>query len=407
MDGANVMSKKIVIAGSGFAGLWAALSAARAVCLAGKEQDVEVTVVSPSPSLVIRPRLYEAVIENMNPDLTVLFQAVGVRHVAGRIDAIRAEAREIDVAGADGRRTLTFDKFILATGSILCLPPALGLDEHAFNVDQLSSAKALDAHLKSLADKPDSVARNTVVVIGGGLTGIETAAEMSQRLRAILGRAVEIRVMLIEQAPVIGSNLGLAARPVIEEALAACGVEIVTDTAVSSIKGNRMTTSTGRIIETDTVVWTTGARANPLTGQIAGDHDRLGRVHTDPYLRANRVKDVFVAGDVAFAVSDDIGNYALMSCQHALSLGRVAGHNAAAELVGLPLHSYSQPKYVTCIDLGSWGALYTEGWDRQVRLTRNDAKALKIEITTKWIYPPVADRDAVFALSNPDFVIVP
>src|SRR4051812_18438853 len=149
------MSKKIVIAGNGFAGLWAALSAARAVSLAGKERDVEVTVVSPSPSLVIRPRLYEAAIENMNPDLTALFQAVGVSHVAERVDTIRAEAREIDVDGADGHRTLAFDKFILATGSILYQPPVPGLAEHAFNVDQLSSAKALGAHLKSLADKPE------------------------------------------------------------------------------------------------------------------------------------------------------------------------------------------------------------------------------------------------------------
>jgi NADH dehydrogenase len=96
-----------------------------------------------------------------------------------------------------------------------------------------------------------------------------------------------------------------------------------------------------------------------------------------------------------------------MSCQHALSLGHVAGHNAAAELVGLSLHAYSQPKYVTCLDLGPWGALYTEGWDRQVRLTRKEGKDLKREINTKWIYPPAADQKAVFAIANPDYVIVP
>lgn len=96
-----------------------------------------------------------------------------------------------------------------------------------------------------------------------------------------------------------------------------------------------------------------------------------------------------------------------MSCQHALSLGRVAGHNAAAELVGLPLHPYSQPKYVTCLDLGAWGALYTEGWDRQVRLTGAEGKALKRQINTEWIYPPKADRAAVFAVANPDYMIVP
>ncbi len=400
------MNKKIVIAGSGFAGMWGALSAARAISLAGKQQDIGVTVVSPSPNLVIRPRLYEAAIEGMAPDLTALFQAVGVEHVAGRVESIRSEAREISVAVADGCLTLPFDKFVLATGSVLNLAPVPGLAEHAFSVDQLSSAKALDAHLKLLAGKPDSLARNTVVVVGGGLTGIETATEMPERLRAILGGATKIQVLLIEQAPAIAPNLGPAARPVIEEALAACGVEIITDTAIASIGANLIATATGRTIETDTVVWTTGTRASPLATQIAGDRDHLGRVHADPYLRASRTKDVFVAGDTAYAASDDIGNHALMSCQHALSLGRVAGHNAAAELVGLPLHQYRQPKYVSCIDLGAWGALYTEGWEPKVCLTRGEAKALKKEITTKWIYPPAPDRQAVFAIANPDYVIV-
>jgi NADH dehydrogenase len=155
------------------------------------------------------------------------------------------------------------------------------------------------------------------------------------------------------------------------------------------------------------VVWTAGARANPLAAQIPGEHDRHGRIHVDAYLHAKQAANVFASGDVAHAASDDQGNVAVMSCQHALSLGRVAGHNAAAELVGLPLHAYSQPKYVTCLDLGVWGALYTEGWDRQIRLTGKDGKDLKREINTKWIYPPAADSNAVFAIANPDYVIVP
>lgn len=72
------MVQRVVVAGSGFAGLWSALSAARAVDLAGKNKEVEVVVVSPSSTLVIRPRLYEAVIANMDPDLAPLFAAVGV-----------------------------------------------------------------------------------------------------------------------------------------------------------------------------------------------------------------------------------------------------------------------------------------------------------------------------------------
>ncbi|MEQ8659635.1 MAG: NAD(P)/FAD-dependent oxidoreductase, partial [Gammaproteobacteria bacterium] len=80
--------------------------------------------------------------------------------------------------------------------------------------------------------------------------------------------------------------------------------------------------------------------------------------------------------------------------------------NAAADLLGLPLHPYSQPKYVTCLDLGPWGAVYTEGWERAVVMSGAEAKALKRSINTEWIYPP-ADRATAFALAAPDHVIVP
>ncbi|HYE50962.1 MAG TPA: NAD(P)/FAD-dependent oxidoreductase [Azospirillaceae bacterium] len=402
------MVKKIVIAGSGFAGVWAALSAARAVSLAGREGEVEITVVSPVPQLHIRPRLYEASLEGMAPDVGPLFRAVGVRHLSGTVEAIRADRNEVEVAGPGGtRETLSYDRFVLAAGSRLFTPDIPGLRQHAFDVDQLDGARRLDRHLRSLAGRPETKARNTVVVAGGGFTGIETAAEMPERLRAILGAGTAVRVVVVEQAPVIGPDLGPVPRPVIEQALAECGVETVTGTAVAAVDADGVVTSAGERIEAATVVWTAGARANPLAAQIAGEHDRLGRVHADAWLRAKGVPGIFVTGDVARAATDDQGNVAAMSCQHALSLGRVAGHNAAAELVGLPLHPYSQPKYVTCLDIGAWGALFTEGWDRQVRLTREQGKAVKREINTQWIYPPPPDRAAAFAVANPDYVIVP
>lgn len=402
------MKKKIVVAGSGFAGMWAALSAARAVALSGRDEAVEVTVISPTPTLVIRPRLYEATIAGMDPDLIPLFNATGVIYVKGSVTSIDADAHRLEIVDEHGvQSTLTYDKFVLATGSCLSRPSVSGLSEHAFDVDQIEGAKKLEAHLASLASRPDSNARNTVVVAGGGFTGIEAAAEMPSRLRDILGDDAPIRVVIIERAPDIGPDLGLVPRPVIQEALAECGVEMITGTSVVSITPDSVTTATGMSIDTNTVLWTAGARAHPLVRQIPGTYDHLGRLYGDAYLRAPDAPDILVTGDAVNAATDDQGNVASMSCQHAMSLGRVAGHNAAAALLDLPLHPYSQPKYVTCLDIGSWGALYTEGWDRQVRLTRAEGKHLKQEITTKWIYPPAADRDAVFSVANPDFVIVP
>jgi NADH dehydrogenase len=73
----------------------------------------------------------------------------------------------------------------------------------------------------------------------------------------------------------------------------------------------------------------------------------------------------------------------------------------AAHILGVAPTPYSQPKYVTCLDLGAWGAVYTEGWDRQVKLIKEEAKALKTQINTLWIYPPAADRATALASADP------
>ncbi|HCA5146034.1 TPA: NAD(P)/FAD-dependent oxidoreductase [Acinetobacter baumannii] len=401
------MSKRIIIAGSGFAGLWAALAAQRAIHLASQEQNIEVMMVSPSPNVGIRPRLYEAVLENMNPDISELLSVVGVKFLAGWVNKIDVDQQTIEVATTDGnKQNLSYDRFVLATGSTTFMPPIPGLKEYGFSVNTLEDAEKLDHHLKNLATKPANAARNTVVVAGGGLTGLETVTEMPERLRSILGET-DVRVVLVDSSTEIGAAMGDQAATVIREALNELGVEGKAGLRVTALDATGVTLSNGEKIETETVIWTAGMRANPLTSQIAGEKDNLGRLIGDAYLHAPEAKNIFVTGDTVKVPTDDLGNFNVMSCQHAMSLGRVAGYNAAAELVDLPLHPYSQQKYVTCVDLGSWGALYTEGWDRQVQFVREEAKKIKQEINTVWIYPPVADREAVFAIANPDFVIVP
>jgi NADH:ubiquinone reductase (H+-translocating) len=402
------MKQQIVIAGLGFAGMWSAISAARAVSIAGKEGEVGITVISPTPNVHIRPRLYETAFSEMAPDVSKLLAEVGVKHVKGLVDGFDTKARKVTMTGQDGKsRTLPYDRLIVATGSTLNLPGIPGLKERSFNVDQLADAEALHAHITGLAGKPDTPSRNTIVVGGGGFTGIETAAEMPARLRGILGPDTRIRVVIVEQAAAIGPELGPGPRPVILEALEAMGVEIIVNCGVAAVDAEGVTLSDGRRIATTTFIWTAGMRAHPLAAQLKGDRDDLGRIHADAFLRATGEDGVFVTGDMSRAATDDAGNVASMSCQHALSLGRVSGHNAAAELVGLPLHPYSQQKYVTCLDLGPWGAVYSEGWDRKVHMRGDDAKALKKSINTQWIYPPAADRKAAFDVANPDYVIVP
>ncbi len=295
---------------------------------------------------------------------------------------------------------------MLASGSTLAHPDVPGLRQHAFNVDQRDDAAALEVHLQALAHEPPSVERNTVVVVGGGFTGIEAAAEMPARLRSVLGPDADVRVIVVERAQHIGPELGASPRPLILEALAHCGVTLRLGASVTAVGADGVTLSSGERIAARTVVWIAGPVASALTGQVAGRRDRLGRLHTARDLRVEGVEHVYAAGDVALAQTDDDGHHALMSCQHAIALGRYAGNNVAADLIGVAPIAYSQPKYVTCLDLGSWGALFTEGWDRKIRLVGEEGKRLKQQINSVWIYPPPADRVQALAAADPANLVV-
>jgi NADH:ubiquinone reductase (H+-translocating) len=404
--------KKILIAGAGFAGMWSALSAARLVHEQRKD-DVEITLVAPEPNLHVRPRLYEENAASMKASLTEIFRETGVNFVQGSVERIHADRNAVDIVTADQRKTtLQYDRLVLATGSRLFRPQIPGLTEYAFSVDQLDEAAELEAHIKGLANRPDTPARNTVVIAGGGFTGIETAAEMPARLRAALGKDAEVKVIIVERDAEIGPDLGAGPRPVIEEALRDLGVTWKLGSAVSSVDANGLTTTDGQRIEASTVIWTAGLRASSLTEQIPAERDAVGRLHVDRFLRVKGaeggkgVHNIFATGDVAYAATDDEGNHAMMSCQHAMNLGRSAGHNVAADLLGAEMIPYAQPKYVTCLDLGPWGAVYTEGWNREVKLVGKEAKELKTKINTEWIYPPAAERTEVFAAADPRRIVV-
>lgn len=400
----EIIIKRILVVGAGFAGLWSSLAAARLLHIQGvPDTEAEVVVIAPQPVLHMRPRLYEDNPATMVESLAELFHETGIRFVPGSVHTIDVHAqRVVLVDSAAERSDIRYDRLVLATGSQLYRPPVPGLAEHAFSVDQVVEAVELDVHLKSLAARPETLARNTVVVIGGGFTGIEIAAELPSRLRRLFGEtAAPIRVVIIERADAIGPELGAGPRPIIEEALKQLGVEVLLLRSVTVIGAGGVQTTIGEDIAADTVIWTAGMRASPLAMQIPGEKDQLGRVVVDRDLRAPKAPRVFVAGDVGRAATDDQGNHTLMSCQHALLLGRSAGNNAAADLLGVPTIPYTQPNYKTTLDLGSWGAVRTEGWDRVVTTAGPEAKVIKQTVNSRLIYPPPANRQDAFEAANP------
>ncbi|MEE3065149.1 MAG: NAD(P)/FAD-dependent oxidoreductase [Actinomycetota bacterium] len=388
----------VLIIGSGFAGLWAALGAARRLDeLAVPAGTVDVTVLSATPFHDIRVRNYEADLSACRIPLAELLDPAGVAHTATEVTAIDAGTRTVRTA--DGA-TYGYDRLVLASGSRVLRPAVPGLQEFGFDVDTYDGAVELQRHLQRLADRAPAPATSTVVVVGAGLTGIETACELPNRLRALLSG--DPRVILVDRNPLVGSDMGASARPVIQKALLDNGIETRTGVGVDVVSRNGVTLSSGEQLEAATVVWCAGMRASSLTEQLPVERDRSGRVPVDDYLRVIGVGSVFAAGDVAAARMDD-EHLSVMSCQHGRPMGRYAGYNVISDLFGEPMRALRIPWYVTVLDLGPAGAVYTEGWDRVVVATGADAKTTKQTINSKRIYPPLTGiRAELLAAAAPE-----
>ncbi|MBL8687628.1 MAG: FAD-dependent oxidoreductase, partial [Rhodospirillaceae bacterium] len=284
-------------------------------------------------------------------------------------------------------------RLVVATGSAMRRPPVAGADL-AYSIDTQADAIRLD---RRLAEGVGSIA-----VVGAGFTGIELALELRDRVAAHGGDGERLRIVLIDRASAVGAELGAGPRPTIEAALAAARVELRLGATIATLGPDRVVFADGVTLDVDAVVLTTGMIAADFVRHVPGERDRLGRLVVERSLRARQARDVFVTGDAAAADTGN-GNLALQSCQHALQLGRFAGENAARDLLGRPLIDYAQPRYVTCLDLGRAGAVFTEGWTRAVQKSGEEAKAIKRRINTQVIYPPPGASGAVLlAMSHTD-----
>jgi NADH:ubiquinone reductase (H+-translocating) len=393
---------RILILGAGFAGLWAAIGAARKRAEIGaRAAELEILVIDRNPYHNIRVRNYESDLSEAAIPLAKLLDPVGVGHWPAEIEAIDLAKQQVAVADSNGRKMVAYDRLVLALGSELVRPAIPGLAEHAFDVDTYKAARKLEAHLTDLSRREPSEARSTVVVVGAGFTGIEVAAEMPARLDRA-GVTGKRRVVLVDPNPVVGAAIGSHGAPVVDEALSALGIETRSGVRVDEVDAAGVALSSGEFIAAQTTIWCAGMRASPLATALAGEHsDADGRLIVDEFMRVKDLTNVFAAGDVACGVLDG-RHKTVMSCQFARPMGRYAGHNVVADLFGEPMLPLTIDWYVTVLDLGGWGALYTTGWDRQVRTTGAAAKLTKQTINHRRIYPPLnGSRDDLLAAAAP------
>ena len=126
-------------------------------------------------------RNYESDLTVVRVPLDDVLGPIGVRRVEGQVADLDLTGQAATVNTVDGPQALFYDRLVFALGSQLLRPPVPGLAEHAFDVDTYNGAAKLNDHLQSLPGRPESPGQFTAIVVGAGLTGIETATELQPR----------------------------------------------------------------------------------------------------------------------------------------------------------------------------------------------------------------------------------
>jgi NADH dehydrogenase len=382
--------KNVVIAGAGFAGLAAAAGAARKLDELGATNDVRLIVFDQNDYHSIRVRNYE---DDLAPSLVPLsrvLEPIGVEHVRAKVVDIDSRSREVRLHTEQGPQALSYDRLVYTLGSHVVLPSFPGAD-YLHNIDTYPAAERMKLHLRRLSALESFDGQFTVVVVGAGLTGIELACELPARLLQLAGasRAQSVRVVLVDANSQVAQSMGNEAQAVIAQALSDLKIEVRCGRLVRVVSKDGVELEGGEFIPAATVVWCAGMRAPSLGGRISSSLDAAGRVSVDHFMRVTGTPNVFAAGDTArFEICPGHDN--VMSCQHGRPMGRYAGHNVVADLFDAPMLPLLVERYVNVVDLGAWGAVYTQGWNREVIAVRNDAKRTKQIINRQRIYPPLS-----------------
>jgi NADH dehydrogenase len=251
-----------------------------------------------------------------------------------------------------------------------------GLNEHALMLKSLSNARQIRGHLEMTLSKLHPSAIPYSIVIGGaGITGVELVAELSEGLKE-LTRAYDlargaIKIVLIESAPTVLPGFDQKTIDEAAHVLDELGIDVRTNTLIERVEADRVVVKANgarEVIETRSLIWTGGVKANALVVNSGLTLGERGAALVDEYLRSIDYPEVSIVGDSALVRDPRDGQVAIPCGQLAAKQGKYAGHQILADLSG-----EVQPPYVPLMDgllisLGSYRGVGTIGpvWVRQL-----------------------------------------
>ena len=321
----------MLVLGGGFAGIGAAQKL--------KKSDVEVVVVDKHDYHTFQPLLYQVATGLLeqpavgHPIRDLFHDQENARIHQDRVISVDFDAREVTFEELE---PTTYDYLVFALGAEVNFFGVEGATDHAFPLYTLSDAVRLKNHVLRTweeADRKPGLVEDgalSVVVVGGGPTGVETAGAMAELYNGVFKKDYpdvprdQAKIILVEAGPELFPMFKEDIREYTEKALAKRGVEVKTGEVVESITPQRITLKSGTELRAHTLVWGAGLQGNELVRSLGLELEKGNRIGVDGELRIPSHPEVYAVGDVA-AITDQktsqvlpqLGSVALQSGEHA------------------------------------------------------------------------------------------
>jgi NADH dehydrogenase FAD-containing subunit len=372
------MQHRIIVLGAGYAG---AVGAGR-LAMRLRHEDVAITLVNAEPDFVERVRMHQLATGQSlkSRPFSQMFADTGVELRVARVTGVDVDRKTVAVIDANGAEELAYDTLVYALGSGWNAQGVSGTAEHAYEIASRAGALRLRERLARLE------AGQTAVVVGGGLTGLEAAAEIAEA-RPDLDVALAARGGL-------GDWLSHKGREHLRKVFDKLGITVYEHAVVTAVEADHVATAEGTAIRAAVTVWTTGFAVHPIAKETSLEITGTGQIVVDGTMRSVSHPDVYAIGDAAFAMG--VGNKPLrMSCASGTPMAWRAADSIAARLTGGKLPTASLRYFNQCISLGRKEGViqYVTADDRAVRAVLTGRLAA--------VYKELVCKGAAWGVANP------
>ncbi|MGK5519806.1 NAD(P)/FAD-dependent oxidoreductase [Micromonospora sp. URMC 107] len=372
------MPHRIIVLGAGYTGAIVAGRIARRL----HRGDVSVTIVNEGADFVERVRMHQLAAgqELRSRPLREMFAGTGVELRLARVTGVDVDRRTVAVTDANGAGELAYDTLVYALGSGWNPRGVPGAAEHAYEISSRPGALRLRERLARLD------AGQTVLVVGGGLTGLEAVTEIAEA-RPDLDVALAARGGL-------GDWLSPRGRAHLRKVFDKLGITAYEHATVTGVEADRVATADGRAIPAAVAVWTTGFAVHPIARATALEVTDSGQIVVDGTMRSVSHPDVYAVGDAAMVMGP--GDKPLrMSCASGVPTAWQAADAIAARLAGAKLPTSRIRYFNQCISLGRGEGL--------IQYVTADDRALRAALTGRLaaVYKELVCKGAAWGVANP------